>query len=180
MHRKVRYDIDKPGCTTAKIKVRYYFKKYLGIYCLAEVDIMYINIYRNLPTTKEKSMKKWGVDSVQYIYIFPLQFPIHLPNLWTCMRWTLIIETAIERVWNCLRDLIFSSKVQSVSGKSFKPPLSLIYNTKKDDISDAGSRYKPRYSEPRYSEFRHIVNKTQLLFWGFTKHITFDIVNYLI
>ena len=51
---KVRYDIDKPGCTTAKIKVRYYFKKYLGIYCLAEVDIMYINIYRNLPTTKKK------------------------------------------------------------------------------------------------------------------------------
>ena len=46
------------------------------------------------------------------------------------MRWTLIIETAIERVWNCLRDLIFSSKVQSVSGKSLKPPppLSLIYN----------------------------------------------------
>ena len=69
MHRKVRYDIDKPGCTTAKIKVRYYFKKYLGIYYLAEVDIMYINIYRNLPTTKEKSMKKWVVDSLCSIYI---------------------------------------------------------------------------------------------------------------
>ena len=42
--RKVRYDIDKPGCTTAKIKVRYYFKKYLGIYCLAEVD----NVHKHL------------------------------------------------------------------------------------------------------------------------------------
>ena len=39
---------------------------------------------------------------------------------------------------------------------------------------------KPRYNEPRNSEFRDIVNKTQLLFCGFTKHITFDIVNYLI
>ena len=39
---------------------------------------------------------------------------------------------------------------------------------------------KPRYNEPRYSEFRYIVNKTQLPFEGFTKHITFDIVNYLI
>ena len=44
MHRKVRYDIDKPGCTTAKIKVPYYFNKYLGIYCLAEVD----NVHKHL------------------------------------------------------------------------------------------------------------------------------------
>ena len=33
---------------------------------------------------------------------------------------------------------------------------------------------KPRYSEPQYSEFRDIVNKSQLPFLGFTKHITFD------
>ena len=39
---------------------------------------------------------------------------------------------------------------------------------------------KPRYSEPQYSEFRDIVNKTQLPFRGFTKQITFDIVNYSI
>ena len=42
---------------------------------------------------------------------------------------------------------------------------------------------KPWYNEPRYSEFRNIVNKTQFPFWGFTKHITFDIlskVNYSI
>ena len=39
---------------------------------------------------------------------------------------------------------------------------------------------KPWYNEPQYSEFHTIVNKTQLPFWGFTKHITFDIVNYLI
>ena len=39
---------------------------------------------------------------------------------------------------------------------------------------------KPRYNEPRYSEFCDIVNKTQLPFLGFTKHITFDIVNYSI
>ena len=37
---------------------------------------------------------------------------------------------------------------------------------------------KPRYNEPWYSEFLDLVNKTQFLFWGFTKHITFDIVNY--
>ena len=42
------------------------------------------------------------------------------------------------------------------------------------------STLKPRYNEPRYSEFRNIVNKTYLPFWGFTKYITFDIVNYSI
>ena len=36
---------------------------------------------------------------------------------------------------------------------------------------------KPWYNEPRNSEFRDIVNKTQLPFWGHTRHITFDIVN---
>ena len=40
------------------------------------------------------------------------------------------------------------------------------------------STLKPQYNEPWYSEFRHIVTKTQLPFWGFTKHITFSIVNY--
>ena len=39
---------------------------------------------------------------------------------------------------------------------------------------------KPRNNEPPYSEFLDIVKKTQLPFCGFTKHITFDIVNYLI
>ena len=39
---------------------------------------------------------------------------------------------------------------------------------------------KPRYNKPQYSEFCDIVNKTQLPFLGFTEHITFDIVNYLI
>ena len=39
---------------------------------------------------------------------------------------------------------------------------------------------KPRHNEPRYSEFRDIVNKTQLPFWGFTKQSIFDIVNYSI
>ena len=39
---------------------------------------------------------------------------------------------------------------------------------------------KPWYNEPEYSEFQDIVNKIQFLFWGFTKHITFDIVNYSI
>ena len=42
------------------------------------------------------------------------------------------------------------------------------------------STLKSRYNEPRYSEFRNIVNQTQLPFLGFTKHITFDIVNYSI
>ena len=44
-----------------------YFKKYLGIYCLDEVG----NVHKHLQKFahhKEKSMKKWGVDSVQYIY----------------------------------------------------------------------------------------------------------------
>ena len=41
------------------------------------------------------------------------------------------------------------------------------------------STLKPRYNEPWYSEFCNIVNKIQLPFWGFTKHITFDIVNYI-
>ena len=36
------------------------------------------------------------------------------------------------------------------------------------------------WNKPRYSESCVIVNKTQLPFCGFTKHITFDIVNYLI
>ena len=39
------------------------------------------------------------------------------------------------------------------------------------------STLKPRYSEPRNSEFLDKVNKTQLPFWGFIKHITIDIVN---
>ena len=38
---------------------------------------------------------------------------------------------------------------------------------------------KPRYNEPRYSEFLDIVNKPQLPFWGSTKYIRFDIVNYI-
>ena len=42
----------------------------------------------------------------------------------------------------------------------------------------SSSTLKPQNNEPWYSEFRDIVNKTQLLFWGCTKHITFDIVNY--
>ena len=42
------------------------------------------------------------------------------------------------------------------------------------------STLKPRYNEPWYSEFCNIVNKPQVPFWGFTKHITFDIVNYSI
>ena len=37
---------------------------------------------------------------------------------------------------------------------------------------------KPWYNELPYSEFHHVVNKTQFPFWGFTKPITFDIVNY--
>ena len=43
-----------------------------------------------------------------------------------------------------------------------------------------GSTLKPRYNEPRYSEFHDIVNKTQLPIWGFTKHITYDKMNYSI
>ena len=39
-------------------------------------------------------------------------------------------------------------------------------------------KLKPWYNEPRKSEFLDIVNKTKLPFWGFTKHITSDIVNY--
>ena len=42
------------------------------------------------------------------------------------------------------------------------------------------STLKPRYNEPQYSEFRYIVNKTKLTFEGFTKHITFDNMNYSI
>ena len=38
----------------------------------------------------------------------------------------------------------------------------------------------PQYNEPWNSEFRNVVNSTQLPFWGFTMHITFDIVNYSI
>ena len=46
--------------------------------------------------------------------------------------------------------------------------------------SDLRSTLKPWYNEPWYSEFHDIVNKTQLSFWGFAKHITFDIVKYSI
>ena len=45
---------------------------------------------------------------------------------------------------------------------------------------DHFSTLKPRYNEPQYSEFRELVKKTQLPFCGFTKHISFDIVNYSI
>ena len=38
-----------------------------------------------------------------------------------------------------------------------------------------GSTLKPWYNEPQYSEFHNIMYKTQLPFWGFTKHTTFDI-----
>ena len=47
-------------------------------------------------------------------------------------------------------------------------------------ILGSGSTLKPWYNKPQYSEFCDIVNKTQLPFWRFTKHITFDIVNYSI
>ena len=45
------------------------------------------------------------------------------------------------------------------------------------------SSLKPLYNEPQYSEFHDLVNKTQLPFWGFTKHYhiwyskSLDIVN---
>ena len=39
---------------------------------------------------------------------------------------------------------------------------------------------KPWYNEPQVSDFHDIVNKIQVSFWGFPKHIIFDIVNYLI
>ena len=42
------------------------------------------------------------------------------------------------------------------------------------------STLQPQYNKPRNSEVLDIVNKTQLPFWGFTKHITFDILNYSI
>ena len=47
-------------------------------------------------------------------------------------------------------------------------------------LPEESSTLKPRYKEPGNSEFLDIVNKTQLPLWGFTKHITFDIVNYSI
>ena len=51
-----------------------------------------------------------------------------------------------------------------------------------DDIVQILKKYigtlKPRYNEPWYSDICNIVNKIQLSFWGFTKHITFDLVNY--
>ena len=40
-------------------------------------------------------------------------------------------------------------------------------------------KLKPWYNKLRNSEFRYIVNKTQLPFWGFTRHITFDICSEL-
>ena len=58
---------------------------------------------------------------------------------------------------------------------------SIFWNTKRDQTKhERKSTLKPWYNEPRYSEFCDIVNKIQLLFLGFTKHITSDIVNYLI
>ena len=72
----------------------------------------------------------------------------------------------------------------------FKTPLSLTISDKLNlgeneialiDSVQLSNTLKPRYNEPCwYSEFCDIVNKTQILFRGFTKHITFDIVNYLI
>ena len=59
-------------------------------------------------------------------------------------------------------------------------------NWKKKNTTNYLPKYihtiKPRYKETRYSEFCDIVNKTQLAFWGFLKHSTFnselfDIVN---
>ena len=44
-------------------------------------------------------------------------------------------------------------------------------------LPDMRSTLKPLYNEPRYSESHDIVNKIQLPFRGFTKHITFYIVN---
>ena len=46
-----------------------------------------------------------------------------------------------------------------------------------DEVGLLLTALKPWYIEPQYNEFHDIVNKTQLLFCGFTKHITFDIVN---
>ena len=46
-----------------------------------------------------------------------------------------------------------------------------------DEVALLLTALKPWYIEPQYNEFHDIVNKTQLLFCGFTKHITFDIVN---
>ena len=68
----------------------------------------------------------------------------------------------------------------------FKTPLSLTISDKLNlgeneialiDSVQLSNTPKPQYNEPWYSEFHNIVNKTQLPFWGFTRHITFDIVN---
>ena len=48
------------------------------------------------------------------------------------------------------------------------------------DSVQLSNTLKPRYNEPWYSEFCDIVNKTQLPFWGFTRHNTFDVVNHLL
>ena len=42
-------------------------------------------------------------------------------------------------------------------------------------ISPLIKTLKPQYNEPLHNEFRDIVNKTQLPFWGFTQHITLDL-----
>ena len=59
---------------------------------------------------------------------------------------------------------------------------TIVYTYVRDDKRDNIRSYtlKPRYNKPQYSEFRDIVNKIQLPFSGFTKHITFYTVNYSI
>ena len=54
----------------------------------------------------------------------------------------------------------------------------LISKPIQTDIVQQGT-LKTWFNEPQYSEFCDIVNKTQIPFWGFTEHITFDIVNIL-
>ena len=74
---------------------------------------------------------------------------------------------------------------QERSSYIIRPPVlrsasTLVTTFKYLCINIIGSTLKPWYNKPRYSEFSDIVNKTQLPFWGFLKHSTFDIVNYSI
>ena len=82
------------------------------------------------------------------------------------------LDACIERVCDPLiRPLLLSAHfVLPFSVKKISLTILLLFK----------HTLKPRYNESQFSEFRNIVNKIQLLYWRFTNHIIFDIVNYSI
>ena len=123
------------------------------------------NLFSNQKLWQESILYRLCVQAIFTLCDFFVQVVDNLLSLFSVVQ-----RSDLSRKWLCATNIgtqTFSSIDKTIiTGRN-------IYQQYTHTL-------KPWYNEPRYSEFRDIVNKTQLPFWGFTKHITFDIVNYSI